>query len=77
MKKQVKKIEFIESYIKKGNSDYEWTDNHGELIRCKACKYWRRLVLNDDGSGACSIHACLVTSGEWYCASAKKKDDEE
>ena len=77
MKKEVKKVEFIESYIKKGNSDYIWVDNHGELIRCKECKYWRPLVLNNDGSGACGIHACLVTSGEWYCASAKKKEDEE
>lgn len=32
------KIEFIESYIKVGN-DYQWNDNHGELIRCKDCKY--------------------------------------
>lgn len=33
-------IEFIESYRKVGN-DYQWNDNHGELIRCKDCKYYR------------------------------------
>ncbi len=32
------KIEFIESYIRVGN-DYQWNDNHGELIRCEDCKY--------------------------------------
>ena len=31
------KVEFIESYIKHGNGDYQWNDNHGELIRCKDC----------------------------------------
>ena len=35
------KIEFIESYIKKDDGDYFWNDNHGELIRCKDCKYKR------------------------------------
>ena len=34
-----RKVEFIESYIKVGN-DYQWNDNHGELIRCRDCKYW-------------------------------------
>ena len=79
LKRKKQKVEFIESYWTGGEygNDYQWNDNHGELIRCKACKYWRRLVLNEDGSGACSIHACLVTSGEWYCGSALKKDDEE
>ena len=34
------KVEFIESYIKHGNGEYEWNDNHGELVRCKDCKHW-------------------------------------
>ena len=34
------KVEFIEEYIKVGN-DYQWNDNHGELTRCKDCKYYR------------------------------------
>lgn len=33
------RIEFIESYRKIGN-DYQWSDNHGELVRCKDCKEW-------------------------------------
>lgn len=35
-----KKVEFIESYIKVDGSDYQWCDNHGELVRCKDCKYF-------------------------------------
>lgn len=34
------KIEFIESYIKKDGTDYDWNDNHGELIRCRNCRYF-------------------------------------
>jgi hypothetical protein len=44
------RVEFIESYIKIGNGDYQWNDNHGELIRCKDCKY------NDDGE-------CIIKAG--------------
>ena len=36
------KVELIESYIKWGNSEYQWNDNHGELIRCKDCVHFRR-----------------------------------
>ena len=38
--KRMYKVEFIESYIKVGD-DYQWNDNHGELIRCKDCKWHR------------------------------------
>ena len=39
MNEKLTKVEFIESYIKHGNGDYEWNDNHGELVRCKDCKH--------------------------------------
>ncbi len=32
-------IEFIESYRKIDDGDYQWNDNHGVLIRCKDCKH--------------------------------------
>ena len=43
------KVEFIESYIKIGNGNYKWNDNHGELIRCKDCCHWKppHIRLND------------------------------
>lgn len=34
-----RRIEFIESYRKIGN-DYQWSDNHGELVRCADCKWF-------------------------------------
>ena len=60
------KVEFIESYIKNGNGDYQWNDNHGELIRCKDCKY-----KNDP------INCKLASEGmyqkdDWYCADGEK-----
>lgn len=62
-------VEFIESYIKIGNSDYQWDDNHGELIRCKDCtlrneincpQYYRRTELPDD----------------YFCADGERQDDD-
>ena len=37
-----RKIEFIESYWTGGEigSNYQWSDNHGELVRCRDCKNW-------------------------------------
>ena len=72
-----KKVEFIESYIKIGNGDYEWSDNHGELVRCKDCIYWDNAVF-------CANHVCVKHSGprifatqaEWYCADGERKDSE-
>ena len=43
-----RKVEFIESYIKIGN-DYQWNDNHGELIRCKDCIYYDPPHIENDG----------------------------
>ena len=36
-----RKVEFIESYWTGGEfgSDYQWNDNHGELIRCRDCMW--------------------------------------
>lgn len=48
-KRSRKRIEFIEEYLCPGDenngyhdSDYQYFDNHGVLIRCKDCK-WRNL----------------------------------
>lgn len=82
------KVEFIESYIKVGN-DYQWHDNHGELIRCKDCKKWMR---NDgtypDFDGK-EWHKCEaleqyrhveicdtpVTPTWFYCGYAERKEE--
>lgn len=57
------KIEFIESYIKNGN-DYQWNDNHGELIRCKRCRYRKN----------CEIQWNI--DDDFFCANGEKKDGE-
>ena len=62
-----KKVEFIESYIKIGNGDYKWNDNHGELVRCKDCRQ----------NNQCSIQFKFADPdcpGEWYCAYGEKNE---
>lgn len=69
-----KKIEFIESYWTGGEygSDYIWNDNHGELIRCKDCKF----MYEDD------VFQCAIKNGyfpvheEWYCADGERRESE-
>jgi len=62
------KIEFIESYIKVQGGDYQWNDNHGELIRCKRCKYY------DEERGTCAKNHVHGDAETWFCADGKRKD---
>lgn len=68
------KVEFIESYIKIGNGDYEWNDNHGELIRCKDCEHQREYR-----TGSCPYYTTWgsVAPDDWFCADSKKKEDKQ
>ena len=63
------KVEFIESYIKIGNGDYEWHDNHGELIRCKDCKW-------NSGTARkpyCQLFPFMRTrKADWFCADGER-----
>lgn len=65
-----RKVEFIESYWTGAEfgSDYQWNDNHGELIRCKDCKkketmhcpfYWRYKGTKYD---------------DWFCADGERQE---
>ena len=69
--KDTVKVEFIESYIKHGAGDYEWNDNHGELVRCKDCKW---------NSGTAEKPFCMMRSvpspADWFCADGEPKDAE-
>ena len=62
------RVEFIESYIKIGNGDYQWNDNHGELIRCKDCKFWYK----DEYSHLCKITGDLHPAN-WFCADGEQR----
>lgn len=77
MTEEKTKVEFIESYIKIGNSDYKWNDNHGELIRCKDCKHWNR---RECGSyGTCeseNMNICGFTDADWFCADGARRQSE-
>lgn len=37
-------IEMINEYLVKDDSDFEYFDNHGTLIRCKDCKHYQNVV---------------------------------
>ena len=75
----MKKVEFIESYVKCGN-DYQWNDNHGELIRCKDCMHNVANKKKDpldttDYSGADIVCDYFMTDGqepEDFCSHAKR-----
>jgi hypothetical protein len=68
------KVEFIESYWTGGEfgSDYQWNDNHGELIRCKDCKH---------GEKCNSVYLCGKSRGfgiahdpSWFCADGERNE---
>lgn len=70
--RRMTKVEFIESYIKVGN-DYQWHDNHGELIRCKDCKH------RDPEDKKCDCGHDIIWQlprhDDWYCADAERKEE--
>lgn len=67
-----RKVEFIESYWTGGRlgGDYEWNDNHGELIRCRDCEYFK---VNKSMRWCDKINR--FTAEYQYCSWAVKKDD--
>ena len=76
-----RKVEFIESYWTGGElgSDYQWCDNHGELIRCKDCKYWSNEKINDFNKCRRWINVGVknfATMGNWFCADGERKDED-
>ena len=71
-----KKVEFIESYIKIGNGDYEWNDNHGELIRCKDCKHRgdrNKCIVAFVAEKQEMPYFFYDKRGEWFCADGEAK----
>ena len=67
------RVEMIESYWKVEDSDYQWNDNHGILIRCRDCKYYR---FTEDSDNNCirweGLVECLPES---YCSWAERKEE--
>ncbi len=63
-----RKVEFIESYWTGGEfgSDYQWNDNHGELIRCKDCRKRNTEYCPDVDSP--------TRADNWFCADGERKE---
>ena len=92
IRQKKRKVEFIESYWTGGEfgSDYQWNDNHGELVRCKDCKHrpkepnWKTYKNGFDiefpeGSECpcqCSSdkYYSWYPQDDWFCANGKRKD---
>ena len=70
------KVEFIESYIKIGNGNYEWNDNHGELIRCKDCKHGEKTSTFRYYPNLtwCNKYE-RSHDDDWFCADGEVKND--
>jgi transcriptional regulator with XRE-family HTH domain len=66
-------VEFIESYITGGiyGSNYQWRDNHGEIVRCRNCAYWKDEDLRDKNP---SWLPCMSvpTREDFFCSDGKK-----
>lgn len=77
MNEDRKLVEFIESYIKIGNGDYKWNDNHGELIRCKDCKHYKPYTGRVSGNmfHECEFFDMDIEDPDWFCANGEKADD--
>jgi hypothetical protein len=70
---QKRKVEFIESYWTGGEfgSDYQWNDNHGELVRCKDCKY------HDTYDCSITYLTTQKTPNDWFCADGERRENDE
>lgn len=64
------RVEFIESYIKgvNGSADYQWHDNHGELIRCKDCKHYNH-------EKKWCQHIMSANGDDWFCADGERRNN--
>ena len=69
-------IEFIitcQSELQKDGS-YK-IERYRELVRCRNCKYWRKLLLNRDGDGACHAdNPIRISNQNWFCGDGIAKD---
>ena len=71
------KVEFIESYIKVEGGDYQWSDNHGELIRCRNCKYCGSETRDGVRFAKCELKHNRMPQGDWFCADGERREENE
>ena len=66
---EYKHVEMIVDYIRNG-SDYQYSDNHGILTRCRDCQYF------DGKEETCQINGCFAMEND-YCSWARRKKEQE
>lgn len=67
------KVEMIIEYVTDG-VDYQYNDNHGELIRCKDCAYYRYPEWKKEGRKYCFAHG-RMSKEDWFCADGERRGD--
>ena len=69
-------VEMIEEYIKNGG-DFQYFDNHGELVRCKDCVHWIPGTIDEKDNF--NQPRCKRNGGGWsadeYCSNAEKREE--
>ena len=71
-----RKVVFIELYIRKDDGDYQWCDNHGELIRCPDCKHCEQMF--PSGRLLCNrLKWAVEVTDRDYCSFSVKREVEE
>ena len=74
-------VELIDKYIvtrdESGTPSYSWTDNTGEIVRCKDCINWDTTWTNGFSS---DYHYCPIVDGvrkdDFFCADAERRTGE-
>jgi hypothetical protein len=87
--KEHERVELIEEYLKIG-SDYQWHDNHGELIRCKDCIHKPKITVTaEEYENGFDIEfpdkrcPCQCEDGwynwmpddDWFCGNWERKEE--
>lgn len=67
--RECENVEFIESYIKTQDGDYQWNEDHGELVRCRKCK---NLGYTNSHWFCKWLNRCV--DEDWFCADGEHKE---
>lgn len=74
-------VELIDKYLvtrdESGTPSYSWTDNTGEIVRCKDCINWDTTWTNNFSP---DYHYCPIVDGvrkgRFFCADAERRTGE-
>ena len=65
-------VEMIIDYITDG-TDFQYSDNHGILTRCRECKYGK-WDIGDRGMYCGRRYVELDTTEDFFCAAAERRE---